>query len=367
MRPLTSLRSSSSQPGLRTLQHRASAAPLALAAFFSSAQAVEQSVNYDADFRFTKTAKTIADGSVDRTSSADKIGTLTYRASNLPHHASVQGALTTEFPDYSQEKLVQADGSNVLLGEAYPKGHVRFIGAANASVGFGAASTVSASLSGTLNETPYKFVGGGLALSHSLYAQTTFLNAAVNLARDNSPASVFITPGVFFPTRNPTTVDATEFTAGAEQILGERWKASLDLNTGRKLQSRPRYFGAKAKVAVALAGKTFLQGNFQYARDRRSDALKSELGYMAKTQGEALLTIEPIYDLLLSASYGLVQESVDDPRSGKILRARAHQIGTGASWDFGDFEPQARAAYVLAASDKQTNQFQFGGGLTWSF
>ena len=76
------------------------------------------------------------------------------------------------------------------------------------------------------------------------------------------------------------------------------------------------------------------------------------------------MSFEPVYDLLLSASYNLVIEKETDSRRSYVRQVGSDQLGARIKYAFQKFDVSVDGAYRL--TNENVDEFSIGGAFTWN-
>jgi hypothetical protein len=289
-------------------------------------------------------------------------GTLSYQGENLYSGFDLGAAVIVAKPDYSNTYIRGRDGSQTLLSESYPEALEQ---SARLSVGWTRKSHfISLQGESTLSRAPYSTQSLQLRLRESFANKTTFIGATGTLVNQSQPESFFINRD-FKTKARPTVVHGNEVTASVEQILTSRWKAHLELSTSKREEERPRNFGGRLKQGFAITSRIYSQLELAMVDENQDEALKNERGYFTLQSGQVTLITEPVYDLLVSASYGLVREVEYDPNNGKKIQVGTDLYGLSLRYDFGKWDVNVGGTYGVTNTPR--NLTSVSGGIGWKF
>jgi hypothetical protein len=284
-----------------------------------------------------------------------------YKIDGLLSQITLSGGLTLTQPNYSGYLLRDAQGNNQSLSSAQI--HATEIAASQTLEWSHGIHTANIAWTGTLNQSPFSFQSGTASYQIGLFQKATLFGIRATYLRQEQPVDYFINNRTFQNQARPRVIHATEFVGTYEQILTDRWKFYVDLSTAYRMEERPRNFGLTVAQGYALTN--FLSVQLKAARfvEQRSDSLLNERGYFSLTSGELAVTVEPIYDLLISATYGLLLEREFEPTNGAETQVATDQYGIGLRYPIRKVEIRVQGGLGLTNTSYQT--LNVSGGLTW--
>jgi hypothetical protein len=287
--------------------------------------------------------------------------TYEYRAQNIGDLVSVATGVTVSQPDYSTYLVRNRLGVEKKLSDTV-KSSNEFQGTALLTLAKGS-HTGTIGYSGSLAETPLPMQKFDLSYEEGFYNKSTLLGAEYTYQQQEQPLSYFIDRDFKTKTR-AETVNTSVVGLYYEQILTSRLKNRVKASTAHRLGERPRNYGLEDRLGYALTRRIYLQGAAAYVKEDTNEALVDERGYFTLTRGEVSATYEPIYDLLISASYALSVEQENEPRSDTQTKVGTDQYGLGVQYAYGDLKFNLKGTYYVAQLGNGTSAL---GGITWTF
>ena len=285
---------------------------------------------------------------------------LGYRIDNLAGPLSVQGFITSSQPDYSSVLIQDAQGQSKPLSESSTT-LVEWSSELSADLSLGT-HLLSVTLGGTLSESPFTQSRASISYTRSFFNQTTAVSLSATYLNQAQPKSFYFDSN-FRLLQRPLNIYGNELVLSADQVFTENWKGRWSLTTAERQNERPRNWGTSVVQAYALTDRLFSELRLNYATEGRSQTLLNERGYFDQWGFKTQLSYEPIYDLLLSVSYGQVIERESDPRDGTVLQVASDQYGIGVSYQFPTLLISLSTGYI--ESNTNIYNYTFNGGLTW--
>ncbi|MBF0209179.1 MAG: hypothetical protein HQK53_20155 [Oligoflexia bacterium] len=166
--------------------------------------------------------------------------------------------------------------------------------------------------------------------------KTTNLTLGYKYLRQGRPAATFLDKESFARMRRPTTVSNHTFNSEVEQVLSSRIKSNLRMAYTPESIERPANYLIGNKWGMALGDSLFTKLGYALNFEGHQ-RLKNERGYFRNHMLESEVTIEPVYDLLLSVSYDLIVENERDPRDQGHTRVAVDQYGVGVRYLWNGF------------------------------
>ncbi len=331
----------------------------AAASIASPALALQQSV-------MTAYTMTEVSGSPSLSSglAASPVGTsqesLNYRIDGIQKYFNYAGGVSVRQPNYGNFIVRDRTGQEHTLRELGNTGNEiasdqtieAVVGDHRATLGW----------SGLLSASPLGYHALNASYQHGFFGKSTLLGVQLTYLNQQQPETYFIDRDLRSRSR-PRVIHGNEAVVTLDQVLSERWKMSLDLSTAERTEERPRNIGVTLGQAYALANRLTVQGRARRFAELRGQSLKNERGYFTMSQGEIGLIYEPVYDLLVSASYGLGVESEHNPDTGIDQIAASDQYGLGVKYSFRDYEILAQGSLNQGNTSYQSSSFT--GGFTW--
>jgi hypothetical protein len=284
-----------------------------------------------------------------------------YRIQGLLSQLTLSGGVTLTQPDYSNYLLRDALGQNRSLSASQV--NLTEIVGVQSFEWSGGAHTTNLFWSGSLNQSPFSYQSGTASYQISLFEKATLIGVRATYLRQEQPADYFINNRTFQNQARPRVIHASEFVGTYEQLLTDRWKMYFDLSTAYRMEERPRNVGITLGQGYALTSHVTLQAKAARFMELRSDPLLNERGYFSLTSGELALTFEPIYDLLITTSYGLLVEREFEPSTGAETQVATDQFGLGVRYPIRNIELRLQGSLGLTNTTYQI--LNFAGGLTW--
>ncbi len=281
------------------------------------------------------------------------------RLDNLGGHYFVESGVTLTHPDYSSVTLVDATGKSRLLS-----GDVRGTVEPTAEVTAGYAKgshSVQVGWRGALTDTPFASQLLRATVAESFFAQTTTLGLSLAYLGQAQPDSFFLDKDFLLKLR-PNRVHAYEANVSWDQTLTENWKGRLQAGVSQRVEERPLGLSLIARQRVALGDRLFAGLDGIYAEEPGGD-LKNERGYFQQFGVTASISAEPIYDFLVTVSYGVLWERERDPRDLSHVQVAADSYALALAFPFQNLEAQTSGRYVV--TNTGIKSVSLTGSLLW--
>ena len=343
--------------------HRMRSLTISLCLFSMSARAFGAIQSIGTNFEWLSQSGTTTEGLSDlaHTNISHQQEKLIYQIEGVATHFTLSGSMAATQPDYSSLLLRARDGNTTPLSALYPSGRTEFTGEIALDYLRGSHRATLGWL-GDLSSSPYSRELARVAYHEGFFNQSTILGVRAAYLGQNQPVDFFINRD-FKNQQRATYVHANEIAASVEQILTSRWKTSLEISTSKREEERPRNVGVSLQQAYAITDRLFSRLTLTRISELTSDALRDERGYFSLQSAELAVTIEPIYDLLISASYGLVVEREVDPRVDSETQIGSDQYGLGVSYSRGNWKLNIKPVYRV--SNSKVANLTISGGFTW--
>ena len=284
---------------------------------------------------------------------------LVYHNEEVAKGLGFTGTFVTQQPDYSQNRVMNATGTfenllNYPMTELITDAQVDYTrGDHNAAVG--ASSYVSAS--------PYAQRGVRASYKYSLYGASTAVGVRAQYLEQKRPLSYFYNSTFKIVPRSEIYF-GQEYAIFVEQIFNKNWKGTLEISRAEKIGDRPVNYGVSLKNAFAVSNRLFTQWRVYYKAEDQTKPLYDDRGYFSVMGTDLTLTYEPIYDLLVSAFYGLGIEKERSFVTSTEVQVGSDQFGLGGKYMItSDFAVELQGAY--AVTNTQLNSYAFKGGIIW--
>lgn len=284
-----------------------------------------------------------------------------YRVDGIARHYSMDVAFTLTQPDYSSVLIRDNQQNEKLLSEL-----VRVRNELSVSAGAEyqqGADAASLRWVGSISESPFAFQSVEANYRRSFFNRSTALGVAATYLSQRAPESYYLDSN-FVIRRRPTTINGVELRVSGEQTISEKWKIGLEAGASQRIEERPPHLAFVLKQAYALTDRLFVNLQVGYATELRSVPLKDERGYFRNVGGQVGLTVEPWYDVLISAGYGLLVEDEEDPRTGRWVQVAGDQYAVGVRYRLARFEIRLDAAYVR--TNTRVENLRGSGGVRWT-
>ncbi|MCB0405420.1 MAG: hypothetical protein KDD51_11595 [Bdellovibrionales bacterium] len=284
-----------------------------------------------------------------------------YRTEGIASHFNAEVALTFSQPDYSSVLIRDKNQNEKLLSEMVSARN-ELSAAVGAEYQRGADSA-SLKWSGSLTQSPFAFQSFLASYRRSFFNRSTVVGVSGVYLLQHAPESYYLDSD--FNTRNrPTRINGVEAQVTGEQSLSTRWKVAAELAASQRLEERPPNLRVVLRQAYAVSNRVFVSMQFDYASELRSVPLKDERGYFRNLGGQVGLTVEPWYDFLVTAAYGLLVEDEEDPRSGRWVQVAGDQYALGLRYRLARLEFRIEAAYVR--TNTKVDAVRASGGVRWT-
>ncbi|MEZ4750901.1 MAG: hypothetical protein R3B54_09855 [Bdellovibrionota bacterium] len=284
-----------------------------------------------------------------------------YRAEGIARYFNVDAAITLSQPDYSSVLIRDAQQNEKLLSEL--AGIRNELSASLGAEYQQGADSVSLIWSGSVSESPYAFQSLEANYRRSFFNQSTQLGMSAIYLRQHAPESYYLDPN-FVTKKRPTRINGVEMKLLGEQTLSSKWKVGAEVSLSQRLEERPPHVAIAIKQSYALTSRIFANLQFNYASELRSVSLKDERGYFRNLGGQVGLTVEPWYDVLISAGYGILLEDEEDPRTGRWVQVAGDQYALGLRYRLARLEFRIEAAHVR--TNTRVENVSGSGGVRWT-
>lgn len=283
-----------------------------------------------------------------------------HRMEGILDSVATQASVVIVHPDYSSVLVRNKAGIEAPLSTQVGS-RSEFVMDLGADWAKGA-NSASLGWRGNVNGSPFfsnLFRG---AYSRSFFSQATSVGLQGSYLSQRQPESYFVDRD-FQTKARPQSVNAYEIAFLLDQILSEKWKMRNRVGISQRIEERPRNYFLSSRHAYALTDRLFADLQLTYADELRSETLKNERGYFRAYGARVGLSAEIFYDLVVSASYGILFERERDPRIEREVEVASDQYGLGVIYSFSQVEFEARAGYVV--SNTNIRNLSLSGGATW--
>lgn len=286
--------------------------------------------------------------------------TLGYQNENILPGLSVSGSLVTQQPDYSKNTILNDQGvsENIrtdLTSEYIADAQMDFT-RGNNDISFGGFSFLS--------DSPYSQRGIRASYKYNLYGKTSILGVRLLYVDQERPLSYYFDDNLQLFAKS-TEVFGHEYILFYEQVISKNYKAAVELLTSQKVKDRPANYGINLKQGYAFTSRLFSQLKLSYKAEDRGQRLHDDRGFFSAYGGEAILTAEPIYDLLISASYALNVEREKNSVSGMTTQVGSDQFGLGAQYALNrSITLEFMGSYAVTNTD--LTDYSVRGGFIWA-
>ncbi len=218
-------------------------------------------------------------------------------------------------------------------------------------------------LSSHLTDSPYRQNTISTEYSFALFNKTTILGFQIGYSQQNQPKSYYLYE--FETVARPTQINSSTYSQFIEQVFSSSWKTRFEISLSRRIEDRPQNYGFLLKNIWALSDRSFIGLDIDHTYEDTNQTLtQAELGYFKQTGGTLSFTYEPIYDLLMSLSYGINTEYESAIDNKQIIRKIASdQYGLGLEYDQGSFIVHFKGQYIK--TNTKTYAHFISGGLEW--
>lgn len=283
-----------------------------------------------------------------------------YLLDGIWNHFNASGGVTLAQPNYQNYLLRNSRGDTRSLSDSV-KSSTEITGTQAFGWSHGI-HTANMTWAGSLNQSPFSFQSATASYQMSFFEKATVLGVRATLLNQDNPEDFFIDRR-FQNQSRPRLIHANEVVGTYDQILTDRWKMFVDLSTARRIEERPRNIGITLGHAYALSNRVSLQVKAARFEELRSDPLLNERGYFNLTSGEFAVGVEPIYDLLVTLSYGLTVEREYDPSTQAETQVATDQFGLGLRYTLRSYEIRIQGG--LGATNTTYQTLNFSGGVVW--
>jgi hypothetical protein len=211
---------------------------------------------------------------------------------------------------------------------------------------------------------PTPFPGGSLTgtLSQEFLTSGSKLAITVLHSDHQSPSSYYIDPDTFSTKLRPKRLLENRGQFSVEQILSEKTKLRLAVFLADKPESRPLERGGEFGLAHALGDSSALVGTLGLAREKKSDLLPDDRGYLGASWADLEFRLQPTYHIDLSAKIGTILET--ETARGRLPQ---HKVGTDTLGLSGKYRGSFGEAGLTALGARSNTGYQalsFGGTFT---
>ena len=277
------------------------------------------------------------------------------------HGTSIDVAITSLQRDLDRVIVMDRQGTDHSLADMGHDDHT-LQGDTTISYAKGL-SQVAVSLSLPLTNDPFasRYVQGEFSLP--LPDNRTTWTLALGYQTSSRPESYFVDNEARTQALATTGI-AQEYRTGLQVIATPNLKLAIEgLIVGRGGE-RPATVGGKLQSRHALTDTLYASLSAASYQDRRDFQPKDTRGYLEMQVYEATVTIEPVFDLLLTGSYAVVFEkehSTGDAVDNR--RLNTDQVGLALEYKALGYELGASIAFLQ--TDLETREQHVGGNILW--
>ncbi|MBF0360941.1 MAG: hypothetical protein HQK49_08010 [Oligoflexia bacterium] len=285
-------------------------------------------------------------------------------SSNYYHSIQHKVAVKLDIPDYSNYLITDKHGKEKKLTETSGISERKAELLLDYNLNFNKESNFfSIGAFSHLTNSPFAKRGVRGSYAHNFFSNTTKLGFNSIYFWQKEPESYYKKSLVSPYQRKETNIKAYRLGVFHQQVITAITKTYFEFFTGQRLGDRPFHLGADLQLAQVLLERLFARMELQYIRENRKQELQTERGYFTLLEGSMALTFEPIYDLLLSLSYGISAERELNSRNGKEIQVAADHYALALNY------PYKKIEYKLQSSFSNTNtnvkNYSVSGGVAW--
>ena len=223
--------------------------------------------------------------------------------------------------------------------------------------------TATFSLFSSLDDGPFKRHGGKVKYVREFFRKTTLLGVEGTYFRQGQPENYFRDSLSYQWRRNSRWIDANSVKLFWQQVLSANSKVRLTALTGQREGERPRHWGGKLEYAQAFSDTLLGQVRLTHIAEDRSGQLMDNRGHFNLSGYELQLTYEPVFDFLVSISYGLTVEREYDYRDQNHYQMGIDSYGLGFSYLLSDTELTLLGSF--SDSNTSADSLSLIGGVKW--
>ena len=222
--------------------------------------------------------------------------------------------------------------------------------------------TLSTNAGTSLNNSILGSSSVGVGLITSFANKSTVLGLNANYRQQNSPASTYVNENNQ-PTPLPTERNILDTTLSIEQHLHKNLKIGLEGQYVHHNEIRSDTIAIKPSIYTALTSRAFANVRYEFYKDIKNHTPVDGRGYLDMQVYHIGLTLEPVYDLLVSLSYDMIVEREENIIRRKIEKVGADQFGLG----FMKIGEEIDLSFKGAVTNSSTYAlgYQIEGGMTW--
>lgn len=213
-----------------------------------------------------------------------------------------------------------------------------------------------------LSDAPFPTQTVGGKYVRGFFEKTTQVGVELTYLNQKQPESFFIDRD-FKTKERPQSVNAYEAALSYEQVLTENWKILARVAVSQRIEERPANISTNIDPAYAVTDSFFLRAGLRFAQEQEQ-GLKNERGYFKAYGAWIGGGVEPVYDLVISASYGVLIESENEPRTRSFTELASDHYSLGLAYSFSLFEFKLNGSYSIA--NTQASSLAFSSGVTWN-
>lgn len=164
--------------------------------------------------------------------------------------------------------------------------------------------------------------------------------------------------------QSPDRAYLQEWTLSMSRALAERVKSGIDLIHVNRSGFRPDVNGLRLKTGFALSDTLFSTVVLSDLRDQRNQQPKDDQGFFTMRSSELIVSYEPVWDWIISVSYGYIQESeVEAEKAGQNRNQKSDQYGMALYRN--GLPSQLKLNASVIRTEFGEIQRQLGGSLQW--
>ena len=221
----------------------------------------------------------------------------------------------------------------------------------------------SISLFGNLFRGPLAKYGSRFRYQRDFYGRTSAVGGEIIYMKQTRPISYFNDEDSLKKKFYAKSIYGNRFELFYQQVFNERFKGRIEVFAGEKRNDRPVHLGSNLKFGYAILDDKFIQLSLSKITELKNSKLSDNRGYFDYNSLKVTYIFEPLFDFIISFSYGLSVEYEFDPRNGEKLQMGTDLFGTEMSYLIGN--SLLSFSGNLQNTNTSLDSFKLGAGVTW--
>ncbi len=222
--------------------------------------------------------------------------------------------------------------------------------------------TLSTNAGKSLNNSILSSESAGVGIVGSFLNKATVFGLSANYRKQSSPVSTYKDEN-YQDVSLPTEKETIDASLTLEQHLHKNLKVGLETQYVFHKKIRSDTVVVIPSVHTALSSRAFANFRYEFYKDIKNYSPTDGRGYLDMQVYHLGVTLEPVYDFLVSLSYDMIVEREENIIQRKIERVGADQFGLGFLKIGEEIDLSLKGA--LTNSSTYALGYQFEGGMTW--